>query len=85
MSVHLTTYSGDINDAIRTAITAKLPDAVVEVGGGGGHWTLVVTSAAFAGQSMLASHRLVMAAIAHLMAGDGAPVHAVDKLTTRTP
>jgi hypothetical protein len=32
---------------------------------------------------MLASHRLVYAAIAHLMDGAAPPVHAVDKLTTR--
>ena len=38
----------------------------------------------FAGKSMLESQRLVYGAIAHLMKGDGAPVHAVDKLTTRT-
>ena len=39
----------------------------------------------FAGKSMLASQRLVYGAIAHLMSGERAPVHAVDKLTTRVP
>ncbi len=85
MGMHLTTYQGDIADAIQRAVVARIPDAKVEVTGGGGHWSLVVTSAAFAGQSMLAQHRLVMSSIASLMAGDAAPVHAVDKLTTRTP
>jgi stress-induced morphogen len=44
-----------------------------------------VVSAAFAGLGMLESQRLVYSAIAHLMKGDLAPVHAVDKLKTRVP
>jgi stress-induced morphogen len=44
-----------------------------------------VTSSAFAGKSMLQSQRMVYSAIAHLMKGDLAPVHAVDSLRTRTP
>jgi acid stress-induced BolA-like protein IbaG/YrbA len=39
----------------------------------------------FAGKNMLESQRLVYSAITHLMAGDMAPVHAVDSLKTRTP
>lgn len=85
MSVHLTTYTGDLQQAIRQSIAKILPDAVVEIAGGGGHWTLTVTSTGFVGKSMLQSHRLVMGAIAHLMAGDAAPIHAVDKLVTRAP
>ena len=85
MSVHLTTYTGDIHEAIQQSIKAALPDAVVEVAGGGGHWTIAVTSAGFAGKSMLQSHRIVMSAIAHLTTGSAPPIHAVDKLTTKTP
>lgn len=85
MSHHLTTFAGDIPEAIRTAVIGRLPDAVVEVKGGGGHWSLVVTSTAFDGKSMLEKHRLVLSALAPLMAGDGAPVHAVDSLITKTP
>lgn len=85
MSEHPTDFTGDIPTAIRTAVTQALPDAVVEVQGGGGHWTLTVTSAAFAGKSTLAAHRLVMAAIAPLMAGAAPPIHAVDTLVTRLP
>jgi acid stress-induced BolA-like protein IbaG/YrbA len=71
--------------AIESAIQEKLPDAkVVVTPGSGGHFTIDVVSPAFAGKSMLESQRLVYGAIAHLMKGDGAPVHAVDKLTTRT-
>ena len=45
---------------------------------------LSVTSPEFTGKSMLASQRLVYGAIAHLMSGDRAPIHAVDTLTTKT-
>jgi len=70
---------------LRAAIAAAIPDADALVSGGGGHYTLVVTSAAFAGKSMLDSQRLVYGAIAHLMRGDDAPVHAVDSLRTLVP
>jgi acid stress-induced BolA-like protein IbaG/YrbA len=72
-----------ILETIRSAICAAIADAEVEVsGGGGGHFTIAVASKAFAGKSMMESHRLVYAAIAPLMKGDGAPVHAVDSLKT---
>lgn len=85
MSHHPTDFQGDIAAAIRAAVVGKLPDAVVEVTGGGGHWSLTVTSTAFAGKSTLASHRLVLSAIAPLMDGAAPPVHAVDALVTRVP
>ena len=85
MSAHDTNFQGDIPTALRAAILDKIPDAQVEVGGGGGHFQLVVTSPVFAGRSMLESHRLVLGAIAPLMKGDLAPVHAIDSLSTRTP
>jgi len=82
---HATDFQGDILQAIRDAIMQKLLGAQVEVSGAGGHYTIGVVSPEFAGKSMLASQRLVYGAIAHLMNGDRAPVHAVDKLTTRVP
>ncbi|HET6585112.1 MAG TPA: BolA/IbaG family iron-sulfur metabolism protein [Nannocystaceae bacterium] len=82
MSHHDTDFTGDVSDAIRTAIETVIPDATVMVGGGGGHFTIQVVSKVFEGKSMLQSQRLVLGAIAHLMKGDRAPVHAVDKLTT---
>lgn len=85
MSDHPTDFVGSIEDAIRTSVKDKLPDAVVEVSGGGGHYTIGVVSTAFAGKSMLESQRLVLSAIKHLINCDRPPVHAVDKLTTRTP
>jgi stress-induced morphogen len=75
--------SDAILDQIRNIIRAELSDAdVVVAGGGGGHYTITVTSKAFAGKNMMESHRLVYSAIAPLMKGDGAPVHAVDSLKT---
>ena len=85
MSEHPTDFVGSVEDAIRSSVTAKLPDATVEVSGGGGHYTIAVVSTGFAGKSMLESQRLVLGAIKHLINGDRAPVHAVDSLTTRTP
>ncbi len=83
MSHHVTTFQGDILGAIREAVLAKVPDARVEVQGGGGHFTIEVVSPVFDGKSMLESQRLVLGSIKHLMAGDAAPVHAVDSIKTR--
>jgi acid stress-induced BolA-like protein IbaG/YrbA len=72
--------SAEICEQLRQSIEAALPDATVLVAGSGGHYTLEVTSAAFAGKNMVASQRMVYSAIAHLMKGDAAPVHAIDNL-----
>lgn len=85
MSHHPTNFQGSIPDAVREAIVAKIPDAQVVVEGGGGHFTIEVVSPVFAGKGMLESQRLVLGSIKHLMAGDQAPVHAVDSLKTRAP
>ena len=85
MSEHLTDFQGSIHDAIEKAIVEKIPDAVVRVEGGGGHFAISVVSAEFEGKKTLGKQRLVYQAIAHLMAGDTAPVHAVDTLQTFTP
>ena len=76
----------DVLSELEKSILAKIPDANVKVApGSGGHFSIEVVSPVFAGKSMLESQRLVYGAIAHLMKGDGAPVHAVDSLKTRTP
>ena len=85
MSDHPTDFAGSVEDAITSSIKDKLPDAVVEVSGGGGHWKIGVVSTAFAGKSMLEQQRLVLGAIKHLINGANPPVHAVDSLTTKTP
>jgi len=85
MSEHPTDFQGSIPDAITTAVKERMPDAEVSVTGGGGHFSITVVSTWFAGKSMLESQRQVLGAIKHLLAGDRAPVHAVDSLVTRTP
>ncbi len=85
MSSHPTDFKGDVASALREAIESKIPGSKADVSGGGGHFTIEVVSQAFAGLGMLESQRLVYSAIAHLMKGDLAPVHAVDKLKTRVP
>lgn len=85
MSDHPTDFVGAVDDAIRSSIIAKLPDATVAVTGGGGHYTIEVVSTAFAGKTMLEQQRLVLGAIKHLINGAAPPVHAVDSLVTKTP
>jgi acid stress-induced BolA-like protein IbaG/YrbA len=85
MSDHPTDFVGSVEEAIRSAVQGKLPDAVVQVSGGGGHYRIDVVSTGFAGKNMLESQRLVLSAIKHLINGASPPVHAVDSLTTRTP
>lgn len=76
----------DITQRIKSAIETAIGDAVVDVKcGSPGHFEIDVTSGVFAGQSMVKQQQLVYAAIKDLMAGDAAPVHAVDRLRTRTP
>jgi len=84
MGHHLTSFQGDVTEAVRLAVLDKIPDAVVAVQGAGGHFTIDVLSPVFEGKSRLESQRLVLSAIKHLMAGEAAPVHAVDSLITRT-
>jgi len=75
-----------IAEELRKAVRAALPDARVEVEAGSpGHFALSVLSAAFVGLPRVRQQQKVYAAIAHLMAGDAAPVHAIDRLITQTP
>jgi stress-induced morphogen len=72
--------------ALREAIAEELPGAAIEVAATSpGHFTISVASEAFAGKSLVQQQQLVYRAIAPLMAGDAAPVHAIDRLQTRIP
>jgi acid stress-induced BolA-like protein IbaG/YrbA len=74
-----------VRAAVHEHIIRAIPDATVRVEGGGGHYSIEVVSPVFAGKGMLDSQRLVYAAIAPLLKGDDAPVHAVDSLRTPHP
>ena len=65
----------------RRAVVVAVVVALV-VGASVAGYALVVKSEAFRGRPMLECHRMVYAAIAPLMAGDSAPVHAIDTLKT---
>jgi len=76
----------DVGERLREAIAGAVPGATVEVrAGGAGHFELRVVAEAFRGRSRLQQHQLVYGAIAPLMAGDAAPVHAIDRLVTEAP
>ncbi len=73
------------SDAIRQALQDALDATEIQVtGGDGGHYHIAVTSRAFEGKSTLERHRMVLNAIAALMAGADAPVHAIDSIKTST-
>ena len=82
MPFQISAPAQEVFGKIRDSVRAAIPDAVVEVGGGGTHFEIRVTSGAFNGKNSLARHRMVYAAIAHLMKGEGAPIHAIDRLET---
>ncbi|MDH3210941.1 MAG: BolA family transcriptional regulator [Myxococcales bacterium] len=71
---------------LRMAIESAIDGAEVEVTASSpGHFEIRVTSDAFAGRSRVQQQQLVYAAIAHLMKGDAAPVHAIDRMQTQVP
>ena len=73
-----------IEEEVKTAIENAIPGSTATVTGGGGHFEIEVTSKAFEGKRILEKQRLVYSAITHLMAGDTAPVHAVDRMVCKT-
>ena len=76
----------DMSREIERRIAEQIPDADVSARmNGDRHYTVAVKSASFAGESMLASHRRVLRAIAPLMDGDDAQVHAIDAQRTSAP
>jgi stress-induced morphogen len=71
-------------EEIIAKIRTALPDAEVslqDLTGTADHWKATIVSAAFAGKSLIARHRMVMAALADEMKG---PIHALT-LDVKTP
>jgi acid stress-induced BolA-like protein IbaG/YrbA len=85
MALHINRPAAETTEKIREAIEQALPGSTVEAQGMGGHFEIRVVSEAFVGKGTLAKHRLILSAIAHLMKGDAAPVHAVDKIEALAP
>ena len=84
MALQIHAPPSEVIEKIRQAVSTALPCDALEVRGSGGHFAIRVVSKAFAGKGTLAKQRLVFSAIAHLMKGDDAPVHAIDELDCRT-
>ena len=77
---------GETAKQLSRAISEAIPDARVDVQDRGpGHFEIRVVSKAFDGLSRVRQQQLVYGAIAHLMKGDAAPVHAIDRLQTELP
>jgi len=72
-------------DQIKQSILQAIPGAEVEVSGASGHFEIYVCSSEFEGQRILQKQRRVYSAIKHLMAGDNAPLHAVDRMVCEVP
>ncbi len=82
----LSTPSDQTEKLLKKAIEQAITGAEVEVtAGGAGHFEIRVKAAEFAGQSRVVQQRAVYAAISHLMKGETAPVHAIDKMEILVP
>ena len=83
MALNVLNSPADLCAEMRAAIEHAIPGSTAEVlAGSPGHFQIRVTAAAFAGKSLVEQQQLVYAAIAHLMRGADAPVHAIDRLQT---
>jgi acid stress-induced BolA-like protein IbaG/YrbA len=86
MSLEVLNSPGRVTQQLKSAIEAALPGARVDVRAASpGHFEIRVVSEAFRDKSRVDQQRLVLGAIAPMMQGDAAPVHAVDQLQTLVP
>ena len=82
----LSTPSDQAEKLLNEEIEREIPGAGVELAAGcAGHFEVKVKSAEFAGQSRVEQQRRVYSAIGHLMKGETAPVHAIDKMEILIP
>jgi len=78
-------FSSDIPSEIKQRIEQAIQNAQVEViTGGDRHYALIVSSKSFEGLAQVKQHQMVYAAIKDLMAGNDAPIHAIDKMDIRS-
>ncbi len=77
----------ELRDEIVARIVAAHPGAEVEMvdlTGGGDHWSASIIAPSFEGMGRLARQRSIYGAMGELMAGASAPIHALT-LKTQTP
>ena len=73
-------------EEIEALIRETFPDADIRVEGDDGmHMTATVVDESFRGMTRVQQQRAVYAAISHLMKGETAPVHAIDKMEIVVP
>lgn len=78
--------SADVIEQMRAAITAAVNCQDLEIEcGSPGHFTIRAVANVFADLNRVKQQQLVYGAIAHLMKGDHAPVHAIDRLECVVP
>jgi acid stress-induced BolA-like protein IbaG/YrbA len=78
--------SATIIEQMRTAIEHAVDCRELSIDSGSpGHFVIRVVSDAFADLGRVKQQQLIYGAIAHLMKGDGAPVHAIDRLECVKP
>ncbi len=78
--------SRDVTGDLEKSIAEALPEARIQVTAlSPGHFEIRVASGTFEGLSRVKQQQLVYGAIAYLMKGDTAPVHAIDRLVTELP
>ena len=71
---------------LRNRIAEAYPEATIEVQAlSPGHFAIRVVCSSFEGLSRVKQQQGVYAAIAPLLKGDNAPVHAIDRLQTELP
>jgi len=75
----------ETSKAIQLAVETKIRGARVSVRGSRGHFEIDVETPVFEGMSTLQRQRTVYGAIEHLMSGENAPIHTVDRLITSAP
>ena len=76
----------EVSGRLEAAIREHFPEADIQVTAASpGHFEVTVVSERFEGLPRVKQQQRVYAAIKQLMAGDAAPVHAIDRMVTRTP
>jgi len=77
--------SSDISSEIKQRIEQAILNSIVEVSSAGNrHYSISVSSTAFEDLTQVKQHQMVYAAIKDLMAGDLAPIHAIDQLNIQS-